>query len=85
MLNQTDDRNRVVSATVVLPPAYAMRREADPAGLPADDYLVEGEQEPERPPATLRIVQALQIVLVLVLAALSLAIFWLIGLMLNIF
>jgi hypothetical protein len=51
---------------------------------PGDDYLVEGEERPYRPSATAQISQLLQIVLIIVIAVLSLAVFWLLGLLLGI-
>ena len=67
----------------VAPP---LRREIAPGSqLPADDYLVEGATEPETPSAALRVVHGLQVVLVIVLAALSFAVFWLVGTILNLF
>lgn len=64
------------------PPA---NRDADPVDLPPDDYLIEGEDLPAPLPKAARLVQTLQVVLILIIAALSLAIFWLMGLALNIF
>jgi hypothetical protein len=64
--------------------ALAMRRDAASGDTATDDYLIVGEEEDERPSAGTRIVHGLQFVLILVLAALSLAVFWLIGMMLNI-
>lgn len=60
----------------------AMRR-SDPISQ-SDDYLVEGDQPVEQPSVVDRIIHSLQIVLVLVLAVLSLAVFWLLGLLFNI-
>ena len=54
------------------------------AGGPADDYLVEGDAAVAPPSTAVRIVHGLQIVLIVILAALSFAIFWLVGLMLDI-
>jgi hypothetical protein len=50
-----------------------------------DDYLVVGDVEPDRPGVGARIVHGLQILLILLMAALSFAIFWVVGLLLNIF
>ena len=50
-----------------------------------DDYLVMGDPEPDRPGVGARIVHGLQILLILVLAVLSFAIFWVVGLLLNVF
>jgi hypothetical protein len=54
----------------------------DPLG---DDYLIEGEGPAERSRAGLQIVRGVQAVLVVVLALLSLTMFWMIGLMLGVF
>lgn len=61
------------------------QRRANPAGAPADDYQVVGGPEPDRPGAGARIVHGLQIVVIILLAALSFAIFWVVGLILNVF
>ena len=53
-------------------------------GQPADDYLVEAESEAVRPPAAQQAVRVLQLVLIAVIAVLSLAVFWMIGLILGI-
>jgi hypothetical protein len=50
-----------------------------------DDYLVETGAEPARPPVLLQIVRLLQVILFLAIAALSFAIFWMVGLILGIF
>jgi hypothetical protein len=50
-----------------------------------DDYLVVGDVEPDRPGVGARIVHGLRILLILVLAVLSFAIFWVVGLLLNVF
>ena len=62
-----------------------MRGAVEPDSVPADDYAVEGDRTFERPTATGRVVHALQIVLIVLVAVLSFAMFWLIGLMLNLF
>jgi hypothetical protein len=54
------------------------------AGAVDDHYLVEGEEAPEQPSVGARVAHTLQIVMIFVLAALSLAIFWLFGLVFNI-
>jgi len=66
-----------------MPPA--MRRDVDPIGGPADDYLVVGDTDPDRLGIGARIAYGLQIVLIIVLALLSFAIFWVVGLLLNVF
>jgi hypothetical protein len=63
--------------------ALTLRRDAEPIGPPTDDYLVEGEAEPQRT-AGGQIIQVLMILLILVLAVLSLGIFWMLGLLFNI-
>jgi len=64
--------------------ALTLRRDVEPISPPTDDYLVEGEEQLERPTAGAQIVRVLQIVLILVLAALSLAVFRVLGLLLGI-
>jgi hypothetical protein len=59
-------------------------RGADPMRGPSDDYLVEGTEEPVRPSATAQVAQFLQVILIAVIAVLSLAVFWLVGTLLNI-
>jgi hypothetical protein len=61
-----------------------MRGGADPIGPPSDDYLIEGTEEPVRPSATAQAAQFLQIIMIAVIAVLSLAVFWVIGTLLNI-
>jgi hypothetical protein len=65
--------------------AVTLRREADPTGRPMDDYLVEGERQPAGPSIAARIVYVLQVALIIIMAVLSLAIFWTIGLWLELF
>ncbi|HWB49369.1 MAG TPA: hypothetical protein VG651_09685 [Stellaceae bacterium] len=62
----------------------AMRGGADPIGGPADDYLVEGEEQPTRPSAIAQAAQFGQVVLIALIAVLSLAVFWLLGTLLGI-
>jgi hypothetical protein len=81
-LRRLVDRDRAPRAQFAAPPTYAVPRDI-PA--PDDDYHVEGDDEPLAPSVGARMVQAGQMVLILVLAVLSLAVFWLIGLILNIF
>ena len=50
----------------------------------ADDYLLQTDIDVERTPARVRLAHLLQVVLVLIIAALSLALFWMIGLMLGV-
>jgi|HubBroStandDraft_4_1064222.scaffolds.fasta_scaffold2719110_1 hypothetical protein len=65
--------------------AVTLRRDADPAGRPLDDYLVEGERQPDGPSIGARFIYGLQVALIIVMAVLSLAVFWLLGLWLNLF
>jgi hypothetical protein len=66
--------------------AYRAPHDVEPIDEgPPDDYLVENDEEPIRAPAGARIVQGLQVLLILILAVLSLAVFWMVGLVLNIF
>ena len=62
----------------------AMRGGADPIAPLSNDYLVEGHEPPDQPSALLQVAQFLQILLVAVMGVLSLAVFWLIAVMLNI-
>jgi hypothetical protein len=62
----------------------AVRGGAEPIATLSDDYLVEGDEQPNQPSAMLQAVQFLQVLLIAVMAALSLAVFWLIAVMLNI-
>lgn len=64
--------------------AMAMRRNTGPISPRSDDYLVEGEQVIAPPSVTDRVLNSLQILLILVLAVLSLGVFWLLGLLFNI-
>ena len=66
-------------------PDAAPRRAAEPIGPRDDDYLVEGSEEPMRPSVAAQIVQLMQVVLIVILAALSFTIFWLLAVMLNLF
>lgn len=62
----------------------AMRGGGDAVAPLSDDYLVEGDEAPNRPSAMLQVTQFLQVLLIAVMAVLSLAVFWLIAVMLNI-
>jgi hypothetical protein len=62
----------------------AIRGGADPMRGPSDDYLVEGTEEPVRPSVMAQVAQFLQVILIAVIAVLSLAVFWLVGTLLNI-
>ena len=67
--------------------ALSLRGNVDPVGPPRnDDYEVEGEEQiAPAPPSSARLIQTLQVLLILVMALLSFAIFWLLGLLFNIF
>jgi hypothetical protein len=54
-------------------------------GEPAGDYLVQTEIRPTRPPVALQAVRVLQAVVVVIIALISLAMFWTVGLLLGIF
>lgn len=60
-------------------------RQSLPPGQRSDDYFVETESEADRPAAGLQAVRVLQAVLIAVIALLSLAVFWMIGLIVGIF
>jgi len=62
----------------------APKGSAEPIAPLADDYLVEGDEQPNQPSAMLQAVQFLQILLIGFMAVLSLAVFWLIAVMTNI-
>lgn len=64
--------------------ALTMRPEAERTDPRGDDYLVEGEGPSDKPAIGLQIVRVLQGLLIIVLALLSIAVFWMIGLMLGI-
>jgi hypothetical protein len=59
-------------------------RSRDPIVPRDDDYLVEGEELTEQPSTAARLVQTAQILLIIVLAVLSLAIVWLLGVVFNV-
>ena len=50
-----------------------------------DDYIVEREDQQPRTPASLRIIRFLQAILIIVIAILSFAVFWMVGLIIGIF
>jgi hypothetical protein len=62
----------------------AMRGGAESVAPLSDDYLVEGDERANRPSAMLQVAQFLRFLLIAIMAALSLAVFWLIAVMLNI-
>jgi hypothetical protein len=54
-------------------------------GQRPDDYFVENESDEDRPRAGLQALRVLQAVLFVVITLLSLAVFWMVGLILGIF
>jgi hypothetical protein len=51
----------------------------------SDDYLVEAETERQRPSAGFQLARLLQAVLIVAIAILSFAVFWMVGLIIGIF
>jgi hypothetical protein len=84
MLNRLR-RNRDPWPPMASGTAPALQRGIEPGGVPADDYMVEGDRTYQPPSVGGRVVHGLQILLIVILAVLSFAVFWLIGLMFNIF
>ena len=78
-LRRLVERRRTRAATPREMTAAMRRAEIDPTGLPADDYLIETDAEPQGPDAVDRVVHVLQVVLIFVVAILSFAVFWLTG------
>jgi hypothetical protein len=64
--------------------AMASRVAGDPMASPSDDYLVEGEEVSDRPSAAAQAIQMMQVVVIIIIAVLSLAVFWLLGVVFNI-
>jgi hypothetical protein len=60
-----------------------MRPQAEPTDPRGNDYLIVGEGPSEASPIGFRVIRLLQGLLVIVLAVLSLAVFWTIGVMLG--
>jgi hypothetical protein len=50
-----------------------------------DDYIIEREDERKGPPVAAQIVTVLRLLLVAILAAASLALFWVVGTMIGLF
>lgn len=50
---------------------------------PADDYFIDGREIDDRPSVAARVVHGLEILLIVVMAALVLAIVWVLGVVLN--
>ncbi len=65
--------------------ALAARRNDDAIASSRGDYVIVGDDETDRPTAGSRILHGLQIIMIIVLALLSFAIFWVLGLILNVF
>jgi len=65
--------------------ALTVQRGSGSTGRTSDDYFVETEGDVERPRVAWQAVRVLQAVLIAVIALLSLAVFWMIGLVLGIF
>lgn len=59
-------------------------RPAGVSGQAGDDYIIEAETTPARPPVSLLIVRVLQAILIAAIALLSLAVFWMIGIILGV-
>jgi hypothetical protein len=55
------------------------------SGEPSDDYIIETETERPRPPASLQIIRFLQAILIIAIAVLSFAVFWMVGLIIGVF
>ena len=51
----------------------------------ADDYIVEREDELPRVPIGIQIIHVFRVVMVVILAAASLALFWMVGTMIGLF
>jgi hypothetical protein len=64
--------------------ALTLRRDPDPITPRSDDYLIEGEVEPGSPTRGAQIAQFFQFLLILLMAVLSISVFWLLGLLFNI-
>ena len=63
--------------------AEGPRLSHEPIGIPADDYLIDGREIDDRPSTAARVVHALELLLIVVMAALVLAIVWVLGVVLN--
>ena len=51
----------------------------------ADDYIIEREDQRPSTPIATRIIRVLRVLMVIVLAAASLALFWVVGTMIGLF
>jgi len=51
----------------------------------ADDYIVETGTEWPRTPASLRVIRFLEAILIIAIAILSFAVFWMVGLIIGVF
>jgi len=54
-------------------------------GQPSDDYFVESGEKPVRTPVSLRVIGVLEFILIVAIAILSLAVFWMVGLIVGFF
>ncbi|HTQ33981.1 MAG TPA: hypothetical protein VMI30_07415 [Stellaceae bacterium] len=78
-------RRRIQPMPTARRTAEMVMRRGDPISPMSDDYLVEGTEEPARPSTGAQVAHFLQIVMIFVMAVLSFAIFWLVGIAFNIF
>ena len=78
-------RRKIQPMPAVGQTAEMAMRHGDPIGPVSDDYLVEGTEEPARPSTGAQVAHFFQIVLIFVMAVLSFAIFWIVGVIFNIF
>jgi hypothetical protein len=56
-----------------------------PGQPPSDDYFVESGEKPVRTPVSLQVVGVLEFILIVAIAILSLAVFWMVGLIVGFF
>jgi xanthine/CO dehydrogenase XdhC/CoxF family maturation factor len=78
-------RDRIAAPRVRQQSGGEMALTVRPVDERPDDYLVLADDTAPRTPISVRFLHGLQILLVVVIAALSLAVFWLIALMFGIF
>lgn len=57
---------------------------AGPSSEPSDDYVIETETERPRPPVSLQILRFFQAILIIAIAILSFAVFWMVGLIIGV-
>jgi len=60
------------------------RRRLQESGPPSDDYILETEIEAARPPVGLQAIRVLQAVLIVAIAVLSFAVFWIVAMIFGI-